>query len=364
MNGSQGGLSEAHSMHPGTGRRVLHVLGPSSGGIRRHVSLLATCPPGGYLTAGVAGPPDLAGYFKPLDFVPLGGPSPIKRTSPDLIHAHGLTAALHALSWTRFGMQAPPVVVTVHTSMQQTLRSTSRGVRLPGAQAAIWWAARRGLKRAAAVIAVSQGVRDELGFGEVVPPALDLPEADPGARAAVRAELGTPQDRVVVLAVGRLHPDKNLDQFVESLRGTGAEGWIAGDGPERSFLEELARGSGVRLLGHRTDVGNLLQAADIFALPAHAESYGFAVLEAVSAGLPVVATRTGEIVRLVGDAGLVIPPGDFGAFREAVRRLIDSPDLRRELAGRAGARTPPSRRELVDQVGLVYNRLFSGLGSP
>jgi glycosyltransferase involved in cell wall biosynthesis len=242
--------------------------------------------------------------------------------------------------------------------MQQTLRASAKGAGSALAQKAMWRAARIGLRRASAVIAVSAGVRDELGFGDVVPPALDLPVAEPGARHKVRSELETPDDRTVVLAVGRLHRDKQLDVFIRAIDGTGAEGWIAGDGPERSALEALAEGTGVRLLGHRSDVGNLLAAADIFALPAHAESYGFAVMEGISAGLPVVATRTGAIGELVGDAGILVDPEDAKGFQRAVRELVDSAALRAELARAAAEKGLPSPEELVARVGEIYSRVL------
>lgn len=358
MSDPQGELGEAHSKHAPAPRRVLQVLGRSSGGIRRHVRFLACNPPPGWETAGVAGPEDLAGYFEKCNFFATsGGESPLAEAAPDVIHAHGLTAASQALRWTRLGFGGPPVVVTVHTSMQQTLRATARGAGSALAQRAMWQAARLALRRAAAVISVSQDVRSQIGFGDVVPPALDLPVAEPGARSKVRRELGTPEDRTVVLAVGRLHPDKQLQVFIRALEGSGAEGWIAGDGPERRSLEARAEGGGVRLLGHRADVGNLLAAADVFALPAHAESYGFAVMEAVAAGLPVVATRTGAIAELAGDAGLLVDPDDAQGFRDAVLKLVDSEELRRNLAAAARNRGLPSPAELVARVGEIYDRV-------
>ncbi|MEX0789184.1 MAG: glycosyltransferase [Actinomycetota bacterium] len=335
-------------------------MGPSSGGIRRHVRFLAYNPPAGFKTAGVAGPAGLSGYFETCNFFTTGdGGFPLADIAPDVIHAHGLTAGAQALRWTALGTKGPPVVVTVHTSMQQTLRASAKGAGSALAQKAMWRAARVGLRRAAGVIAVSAGVQDELGFGDVVPPALDLPVAEPGARAKVRTELGTPEDRTVILAVGRLHPDKRLDIFIDAVEGSGAEGWIAGEGPHRESLQARAEDSGVRLLGHRTDVGNLLAAADIFALPAHAESYGFAVMEAVAAGLPVVATRTGAIAELVGNAGLLVEPDDAGAFREALVTLLGSVELRATLAKAAAERALPSPAELVARVGGIYDRVLS-----
>ncbi len=358
MSDPQDEPREPHSKHPPGRRRVLQVLGPSSGGIRRHVRYLAANPPEGYETAAVAGPGDLAGFFDGLRFLPTNEKSsPVVKILPDVVHAHGLTAGAQALRWTVLGAKGPPVVVTVHTSMQQTLRASSRSAGVPLAQRAMWQGARLALRRVAALIAVSDEVRSQVGFGDVVPPALDLPVAEPGARAKVRQELGTPEDRLVILAVGRLHPDKQLDVFIRSVEGTGAEGWIAGEGPERQTLEALAGGSGVRLLGHRPDVGNLLAAADVFALPAHAESYGFAVMEAVSAGLPVIATRTGAILELVGDAGVLVSPDDAEGFRAVVREVVESPEMRQRLSLAARQRGLPTPRELVARIGVIYDRV-------
>ena len=324
---------------------------------------LAANPPEGFETTAVTGPQDLAGYFSGLPFLPAttkGPPVPLDQA--DLIHAHGLTAAGWALSWTRLGTKPPPVVVTVHTSMKQTLRASAPGASSRLAQRSLWAAAGIGLRRAAAVIAVSEVVREELGMGQVVPPALDLPSAEPGARDKVRSELGTDAGRTVLLAVGRLHPDKRLDLFIRSVEDTGAEGWIAGEGPQRAMLEDLAAGTGVRLLGHRHDIGNLLAAADIFALPAAAESYGFAVMEALGAGLPVVATRTGAIPELVGGAGVLVEPDDAEGFRSAVRRVVESPELRRSLAEAARQLGMPAPQELVARVGRVYRGVLARRG--
>ena len=277
-----------------------------------------------------------------------------------MLHAHGLTAALIALRGRAYWKSLrprPAVVVTVHTSMRQTLRSSLPGAQLLPVQKGLWLLGRWIIHRADAVIAVSREVAEQVGADHVIPPAVDLPRPDPVQRAVVRRELNTPEEKVVVLAVARLHPDKALDLFIRALEGTGAEGWIVGEGPERKRLEGIAAGTGVRLLGHREDVASLLAAADIFALPAVAESYGFAVLEALAAGVPVVATRTGAIPELVEDAGILVEPQDFEAFISGVRQLIASPPLRQQLMTKARDRTLPTPVESVVRLGEVYDRV-------
>lgn len=346
---------------------MAHVLGKSSGGIRRVVRYLAEHPPVGYETAGVVGPESVAPYFKDIPFRPLVGIRPWAGLRPDVLHAHGFTAAAHAVFSERGarlaelrksadGQRSLPVVVTVHTAPAQTLRADATGSRLPSVQRLLWRAGRVFAERSDALIAPSAEVARGLRGAVVIPPAVDLPVATKG-RGKVREILDTPPDKVVVLAVGRLHPDKALDVFIEAVAGTGAEGWIAGEGPERGKLEQVARGTGVRLLGQRSDVGSLLAAADIFALPAAGEAYGFAVMEALAAGLAVVATRTGAIPEIAGDAAVLVDPGDRQGFLAATRRLIEDADVRARFAEAARHRPMPSPRDLVAEVGRVYDKV-------
>lgn len=340
---------------------------------------LALHPPPGYETAGVIGPRALKPFFKGVPFEALEGLRPWSGFAPDLVHAHGFTAAAHAVASERLGrlagfgefsrrtgQAALPVVVTVHTAPAQTLRAGATGSRLRPVQRALWRGGRLFAERADALIAPSQEVAQGLKGAVVIPPAIDLPVAAE-KRSRVREILGTSSERVVVLAVARLHPDKALDAFIEAVAGTDAEGWIAGEGPERANLEQLAAGTRVRLLGERADVGSLLGAADLFALPAAGEAYGFAVMEALAAGLPVVATRTGAIPEIAGDAALLVDPLNRQGFIEATRRLILDADARRRLAERARLRPLPSASDLVRQVGQIYDKVcrnFRGRGGP
>lgn len=347
-------------MHAPTPRRVAHVLGNSSGGIRRHVRYLAQNPPEGYCTVAVLGPPSVAEYFAGLPFQAWDSKQPWRKYLPDIIHAHGLTAGVKTLRSAGLLSGRPAVVVTVHTSQAQTLRSQLPGASLEIVQKTLWAAARSVIGRADAVIAVSEEVAGQVGATHTVPPAVDLLPGPAQSREQTRAALGTPEDAVVVLAVGRLHPDKSLHVFIDALRSKDAEGWVAGEGPDRNRLEALAEGSNVRLLGHRDDVPTLLAAADIFALPTAAESYGFAAMEAVASGLPVVCTRTGSIPQIVGNAGLLVSAGDAAGFQNALHRLIDSSELRSELAANARNRHLPAPEELVARVGEVYDEVVLG----
>ncbi len=110
--------------------------------------------------------------------------------------------------------------------------------------------------------------------------------------------------------------------------------WIAGEGPLRRSLEEehrsLGLGTAVRFLGFRDDVNDLLRAADLFVVSSYLEGMGTATLDAMAAGLPVVATRVGGIPEIVESelSGLLVPPRDPGALAAAMVRLANDAALR------------------------------------
>ncbi|GAA3307271.1 hypothetical protein GCM10020295_65710 [Streptomyces cinereospinus] len=115
----------------------------------------------------------------------------------------------------------------------------------------------------------------------------------------------------------------------------------------------------VRLLGRRDDVAELLAAADLVLLPSRWESRSVLAQEALHARVPLVATSAGSVPELVGDAAELVPPGDAGAFAEAVVRLLGDPE-RRELLRDKGLRqaaTWPTEDETVAQVLSVYDEL-------
>jgi glycosyltransferase involved in cell wall biosynthesis len=327
-------------------KRVAHLLGPSRGGIRRHVRYLAAHPPAGFETLGVFGPPDLADYFAGLPFTPAR--SPLRARLPagaDVVHVHGLEAAVATLA-----RRTAPIVMSVHTDID-TQGRTARSRLLHRA-------ARLLAGRADAVIASSERVARRFPQARVIYPVTGWLPAPQRSRAEVRAELGTPPDRVVVVCVARLHPDKGLEQFVGAVVASGAEGWICGDGPLQESLSRLVAGTSVRLLGYRDDVSEILAAADVFALPSVGEAYGIAVAEAIGAGLPVVASTAGAMPAIAGDAGVVVPAGDAHAFADAVKDLVTDEARRRELAERARHVLLPDPDSLVRAIGAVYDEVL------
>jgi glycosyltransferase involved in cell wall biosynthesis len=178
-----------------------------------------------------------------------------------------------------------------------------------------------------------------------------LPNFVPASAAAVTEEGGiaTGGRAPLALALGRLHPNKGFDLLLEALAATREVTlWIAGDGPLRPRLERLATRLGiigrVRFLGWREDVPRLLAAADLLVCPSLREPLGNVVIEAWSAGLPVVATASDGPKGLIqdGESGILVPlPGSRGggprALADAIERVCADPALRARL-GNAGRR--------------------------
>jgi glycosyltransferase involved in cell wall biosynthesis len=200
------------------------------------------------------------------------------------------------------------------------------------------------------IAAISEGVREALARSgvdrrriRVVPSGIDLaPFEAPVDRGALRARLGIEAGEILALQVAALAPHKSQSDLLRAAalareRAPSLRVWIAGEGALRAALEAehraLGLGTEVRLLGYREDVTDLLRAADLFVVSSSLEGMGTATLDAMAAGLPVAATRTGGIPEIVadGETGLLVPPGDPAALAGAMVRLARDPGLRARL---------------------------------
>lgn len=191
---------------------------------------------------------------------------------------------------------------------------------------------------------------EPVAIGNGRDPALFRP--DPVARAAVRAELGARQGDCVIIAVARLVRHKGYPELLEAMRAAPPHCvlWVVGDRLPSDHGEDLealfeaaaaALGPRIRRLGYRTDVPQLLAAADVFALPSLFEGLPMSVIEAMLCGLPVVATdiRGPREMVVAGGTGLLVPPGEAAPLAEALRVLAADPRRRARMgeAGRARA---------------------------
>jgi glycosyltransferase involved in cell wall biosynthesis len=166
-----------------------------------------------------------------------------------------------------------------------------------------------------------------------------LPNFSPDMANAAPASLGLPNGVRLVLALGRLHPNKGFDVLIRALPALpGVHAVIAGEGPERAALLELARQERVadrlHLPGWRGDTAALLAAADLLVCPSRHEPLGNVVIEAWSARRPVVAAAADGPRELItsGRDGMLVPPEDPGALANAMVSLLDDPERAMALA--------------------------------
>jgi glycosyltransferase involved in cell wall biosynthesis len=140
---------------------------------------------------------------------------------------------------------------------------------------------------------------------------------------------------------------------------------IAGDGPleEELSARSAADALPVRLLGRRSDVADLLAAADLCVLPSRWEARSLTAQEALRSGTPLVATRTGGLPGLLGDAAELVPVDDAAALADALTGVLTDPARRAHLAeaGRARAATWPDEAATARQLVALYREL---LGAP
>jgi glycosyltransferase involved in cell wall biosynthesis len=246
------------------------------------------------------------------------------------------------------------------------------------------WAYRRLLLRAQAVVAVSADVRrsllEDLHLDAamarrfvVVPNGVVLPPLLPvESRMELRSRYGVPREVPLILGAGRLTEQKDFATLVEAaafLRKQRPDFRIlvAGEGELRTSLQdriaELALGDRMRLPGNVTGLGDLMQAADVFVLPSRWEGLPLVLLEALAAGLPVVATRIRGVTEVIQDGvqGRLVPPGDGAALAAVLEELLEDSRVRANLsqAGRRLVRDAYSFDRVAERLGDIYRRAYS-----
>jgi glycosyltransferase involved in cell wall biosynthesis len=212
----------------------------------------------------------------------------------------------------------------------------------------------------------------------VIPNGIDLAEADAAlaiGRAEARKRLGLFPTDFAVAYLGRLHEEKGVEHLVTAfhalLRAHPASRLLlAGDGPSRRSLEmavdTLRLKPFVRFLGTVADPWPLLAGADIFALPSLHEGMPNALLEAMAAGLPSVATAVGAVPEMVADGreAFVVPPGNAGALALALTELATRPALRQVMGALARRRVEDAYRIETTVAGIehLYEELLARQG--
>jgi len=239
----------------------------------------------------------------------------------DIAHLH--TKRAHVLSiWLPRSERHPRRVVTR---------------RMDYAEPKSWYTRYLYNRQADGVVAISRAIRDGLVRAGVEPGKIRLIHSGIDPAGYDRPRVGT-GEKVVVGSLARLEERKGHRFLLEAAASLKARGLklryrIAGDGPFRRRLEELAArlglGDDVSFLGFVSDIPEFLATIDLFVMASLSEGLGVAALEAMAAGKPVIATRAGGLPESVldGVTGILVPPQDAGALTEAIGRLARAPEL-------------------------------------
>lgn len=353
--------------------RVLQVVRPALGGIRQHVlSLLDGLDPA-LVTNSVAAPPAFVQEVLrhphlhatiPLDIAArlslardLLAARRLARVVPqfaDIVHAHGARAGwICALAHRHHPF---PLVFTAHNLV-------GRGLLSRLAFPFLGFHAMR-------VLAVSPSVADSLAATglprakiQIIPNGIDLDHFAQArlCRAESRQAFGLPDSAFVVASAARLSREKGMDTLLQAAaQRIGMTFLLAGDGPMKATLARHLPPN-AKLLGRLDDILPLLAAADVFAVPSRREGQGIAALEAMAAGVPVVASRVGGLADMLtdGKSALLVPPNEPDALAAALSRLKSDARLRGKLVANA---TPLVRdhydvRQMLSAVTAMYREI-------
>jgi L-malate glycosyltransferase len=279
-----------------------------------------------------------------------------------VIHAHHYSPFVYS-ALARLAPPSPRVIFTEHGRLSDVGPSPRRR------------RANQVLRHlATGVFAVSENVKRHLvdeGFRAdrvgVIYNGIDIgPLPDAAARVGVRRELGVSDETLAVGTIARLDPVKDLGTLIAATARLSASGRpallaIVGDGDERQNLEAQASALGiidrVRFLGHRDDARRWLAGLDVYVNASISEGVSLTILEAMAAGLPVVATRVGGTPEVVTEeCGLLVPSRNAEALADAIHQLGERADRRRHrgAAGRARAEA----HFMLDRMVASYRRVY------
>ena len=196
---------------------------------------------------------------------------------------------------------------------------------------------------------------------------IDPVRYEPASTRDIRRELGLPPGVPVAGFVGRLCPQKGIEFLLPAFRQVAARHRTArlllvGEGELRNMVEDFARENGlqerIHLAGFRSDIPDVMRSIDVCVLPSLWEGFGIALIEAMAAGRPCVATRTSSIPEIVrdGETGILVPPRDADRLAAALLVLLDDP-AGASLMGEAGRRVVQENFTLAGMIDR-YEQLF------
>ena len=291
----------------------------------------------------------------------------LRQERPDVVHTHLLHADLYAIPAAR--LAGVPVVIT----SRHNDNAFRRRFPLRQINGLLWrWvdagiAISHAIKRFSVEVEGAPSARVEtIHYGLTAGESLDKV----ACQAALRAELGLPEDSLLVGTACRLTEQKGLVYGLDAFARIAPQFptvhlAMTGDGPLRAELEARAAqpdlAGRVHFLGWRTEMAPIYAALDVFLMPSLWEGFGLVLLEAMAQGVPVVGSAVSAIPEVVidGETGLLVPPRDPVALAEALAVLLADPARRAAMgaAGRARLEAEFSPARMVGATAALYDRL-------
>ena len=358
-------------------RKVLEVMGGSTGGIARHVAAIVEHLDGSEgMRIDIAAPPDLM-VPMPKPIYPIAIPdgpvrghggairrlgSLVRAGSYEVVHAHGLRSGIDAGI---AGRGHAHRIVTVHNLILDGASGKLKTALYRRAETLVVAMNER-------VLAPSSEIAARLGARaprlsariETLHLGIDAPSARAVSASAVRDELGVGPRQALVVTVARLAPQKALHVLIDALALLDSDVVLAvvGDGPLAEELRERARKAGidarVRWVGYSNHGSSYIAAADVFVLSSVWEACSLAAQEAMSLGVPVVSTAVGGMPELIVDgiSGRLVPQGDARELSTAISDVLGSPsDARRYTeAARAHLAHDFSTEKMLARLRTIY----------
>lgn len=218
---------------------------------------------------------------------------------------------------------------------------------------------------------IAQRIRPKRGF-TTIPCGIDQRrfKGDGKPRKEIRRDLGIPEEAMVIGWIGRFVPIKGPEVFIGVIAGLREKrskiiGLMVGDGELRMRMENYAGQLGVKdrvvFTGMRDDVPDLMRGMDVFVLTSFNEGLGRVLIEAMTSGVPVVATCVGGVPEIIeeGETGLLIPPGDTHATVGAILKILEDTGLARRLRERGRAMVEQfSLTRMIEDTEKVYKEVL------
>lgn len=291
----------------------------------------------------------------------------IRKTRPQIVHAHGYVAGTVAALTTPI-MRVPVTLCTLHNLFPSVpAKAARKALQICGRSSTRLIAITQAVKKSVEVM----GIPSEKMV--IIPNGIDLsPYNEPYDIPQIRQELQIPADAPCVLAVARLIPSKGIIFLLQAAPALikalpNIRILVAGDGPQRKELEEQTKSMGltesIRFLGERHDIPKLLAACDVLAVPSLAEGQSLIVLEGMASRRPVVASDVGGMREMIqdGETGLLIRPADPVCLADTLQVAFNSKSLVKKLSenGRSFVESEMTLDKMIDRTKELYEKLLN-----